>query len=443
MVRPEEVLDFATLYKANCAACHGENGRNGAAISLANPAYLAVVGEENLREIAAKGVPGKLMPPFAKSAGGMLTDQQIDVLAHGMMQEWSRPDLFSGQNIPPYKATVPGDVVRGKQAFGVFCARCHGVAGEGEIRGGVGSIVDGTYLALISDQSLRSLTIAGRPDEGMPDWRADGAQPMTDQQITDIVAWLASKRTTNPGQPYPTHAMNEFDSESREIAGADAMDPMEQNTQDGQPVRDEPESVRSAKHSRRAFLFKLSLLANGAVGAVLAVPILGYFFGPAMKKGSSYNSWIALGPVNDFPEGETRLVNYRNPVTTMWDGQTGDVPCWVRRVSGTTFQVFAINCAHLGCPVRWFAQSQLFLCPCHGGAYYADGSRASGPPERGLFEYEHKVVDGSLMISAGKMPTLANEASVEPPLTQIVGADSAERLMALERSKPRCGSCQS
>jgi menaquinol-cytochrome c reductase iron-sulfur subunit len=237
--------------------------------------------------------------------------------------------------------------------------------------------------------------------------------------------------------------MNEFDSESREIAGADAMDPMEQNTQDGQRVRDEPESVRSAKHTRRAFLFKLSLLANGVVGAVLAVPILGYFFGPAMKKSSSYNSWIALGSVNDFPEGETRLVNYRNPVTTMWDGQTGDVPCWVRRVSGATFQVFAINCAHLGCPVRWFAQSQLFLCPCHGGAYYADGSRASGPPERGLFEYEHKVVDGSLMISAGKMPTLANEARVEPPLTQIVGADSPERLMALERSKPRCGSCQS
>lgn len=222
----------------------------------------------------------------------------------------------------------------------------------------------------------------------------------------------------------------------------DPMDPMEQNTQDGQLVREEPESVRSAKHSRRAFLFKLSLLANGAVGAVLAVPIIGYLLGPAMKKSSSYNSWITLGSVNDFPEGETRLVNYRNPVTTLWDGQTGDVPCWVRRVSGTTFQVFAINCAHLGCPVRWFAQSKLFLCPCHGGAYYADGTRASGPPERGLFEYEHKVTDGSLMISAGKMPTLANEARVESPLTQIVGADSVERLTALERSKPRCGSCQ-
>jgi len=210
VVRPDQVLDFATLYRANCAACHGENGRNGAAISLANPVYLAVVGEQNLREITGKGVPGKLMPPFAKSAGGMLTDQQIDVLAQGMMQEWSRPDLFAGQNIPPYRATVPGDAARGQQAFGTFCARCHGIAGEGSAgdaksgTGKVGSIVDGSYLALISDQALRSITIAGRPDENMPDWRTDAAQPLTDQQITDIVVWLSSKRIANPGQPYPT-----------------------------------------------------------------------------------------------------------------------------------------------------------------------------------------------------------------------------------------------
>jgi Rieske Fe-S protein len=236
--------------------------------------------------------------------------------------------------------------------------------------------------------------------------------------------------------------MNPSDSQIREVAGADAMDTIEQNTHEAQPVRSEPESVRSVKHSRRAFLFKLSLLVNGAVGAVMAVPIVGYLLGPAMKKRSSYNSWITLGALSDFPEGETRLVNYRNPVTTSWDGQTGDVPCWVRRVSGTTFQVFAINCAHLGCPVRWFAQSKLFLCPCHGGAYYADGSRASGPPERGMFEYEHKVIGDTLMISAGKMPTLANEASVRPPLTQIPGVDSTERLSALERPEPRCGSCQ-
>ena len=210
VVRPDEVLDFPTLYRANCAACHGENGRGGAAIALANPVYLAVVGEDNLREITAKGVAGKLMPPFAKSAGGMLTDQQIGVVARGMMEKWSRPVLVTGGTLPSYKATLPGDAARGQIAFGTFCARCHGTGGEGSAgdsksgTGKLGSIVDGSYLALISDQALRSITIAGRPDEGMPDWRSDGAQPMTDQQITDVVAWLASKRIAQPGQPYPT-----------------------------------------------------------------------------------------------------------------------------------------------------------------------------------------------------------------------------------------------
>ncbi|HEX3374939.1 MAG TPA: cytochrome c [Edaphobacter sp.] len=208
--RPESVLDFSTLYKANCAACHGENGRGGAAISLANPVYLAVAGEDNLRQVVGNGVSGKLMPPFARSAGGMLTDQQISVIAHGLMQRWSEPNLLGGLSLPQYRSTLTGDVVRGQQAYGNFCARCHGAGGEGSAgdamskSGKVGSIVDGTYLALISDQGLRSITIAGRPDEGMPDWRTDGAQPMTDQQITDIVAWLASKRTSTPGQPYAT-----------------------------------------------------------------------------------------------------------------------------------------------------------------------------------------------------------------------------------------------
>jgi quinol---cytochrome c reductase iron-sulfur subunit, bacillus type len=184
-------------------------------------------------------------------------------------------------------------------------------------------------------------------------------------------------------------------------------------------------SAKSVGHSRRVFLFKLSLVLNGVVGAVLAVPIVGYLLGPALKKKSSESFWIDLGPLVDFPEGETRLVNFRNPITTSWDGQTGDIPCWVRRISGNDFQVFAINCAHLGCPVRWFAQSKLFMCPCHGGAYYEDGSRASGPPERGLFTYDHKIVAGNLVISAGKMPTLAARNCSKPPLTQIQPSPSA------------------
>jgi len=163
--------------------------------------------------------------------------------------------------------------------------------------------------------------------------------------------------------------------------------------------------------SRRWMLMKAGIALNGLVGLALAVPIVRYLFGP-WRKDASYNSWIALGPVESFPAGETRLAFYKNPFTRSWDGQTDNVACYVRRIATSDFQVFAINCAHLGCPVRWFPQSQLFMCPCHGGVYYADGSRASGPPERGLFTYQWKVVDNQLHIDAGQMPTLSNTATL-------------------------------
>jgi cytochrome c oxidase cbb3-type subunit 3/ubiquinol-cytochrome c reductase cytochrome c subunit len=214
VVRPEEVLSFNTLYSTNCAACHGANGSGGAAIALSNPTYLALADEEVLRTVTANGVQGKLMPRFAKSVGGELTDQQIDVLVHGMLQTWGKP-ITATQNMPPYRTSLMGNVDRGKDEFGTYCSSCHGVNGEGSLKtagtdktkvGTIGSIVDEAYLDLVSDQSLRSTVIAGRPDLGMPDWRGrgtDGATPMTDQQITDILSWIASKRSTNPGQPYP------------------------------------------------------------------------------------------------------------------------------------------------------------------------------------------------------------------------------------------------
>ena len=178
--------------------------------------------------------------------------------------------------------------------------------------------------------------------------------------------------------------------------------------------------AKAALHSRRAFLFKLSVMLNAAIGVVLAVPLVGYLLGPALKKGSNTGSWIVLGGINDFPVGETRLADFRSPVASFDAGDTAKVACWVRRISDRQFQVFAVNCAHLGCPVRWFAQSKLFLCPCHGGAYYEDGSRASGPPERGLFEYRYRLDGDSLVIHAGDMPTLATQASCkQKPLIQI------------------------
>ena len=163
--------------------------------------------------------------------------------------------------------------------------------------------------------------------------------------------------------------------------------------------------------SRRKLLMKMGILFNGIVAAVLAVPIFRYILSPVVQdREQGFQSWLSLGELDQFPAGETRFATYRNPLVNPWDGKTGDIACWVRNVDGKTFQVFAINCAHLGCPVRWFAQSNLFMCPCHGGAYYQDGSRASGPPERGLFEYHYKIEQGKLFIKAGEMPTPGQKA---------------------------------
>jgi Rieske Fe-S protein len=183
---------------------------------------------------------------------------------------------------------------------------------------------------------------------------------------------------------------------------------------------------KAAAHTRRTFLFKLAVGMNVAVGAVLAIPLVGYLLGPAMKKDDNTGSWIPIGSAKDFPAGETRLVDFVSPVKSLGDGQTAKVACWVRHISGQQFQVFAINCAHLGCPVHWFAQSKLFLCPCHGGTYYETGERASGPPERGLFEYKYKLVGDSLVIHAGDMPTLATQAHCgKKPLVNIEPASKA------------------
>ena len=166
-----------------------------------------------------------------------------------------------------------------------------------------------------------------------------------------------------------------------------------------------PAEAPARSLSRRTLLLKVGAGLNGLAAVLMGVPILGYVLSSFTR--GSRNSWISLGTLERFPQGETRLAVYRNPVSKVWDGDTAEVPCWVRRIDSGNFQVFAINCTHLGCPVRWFQESRLFMCPCHGGAFYEDGSHASGPPPRGLFEYQHKIESGELKVLGGHLPTLS------------------------------------
>jgi Rieske Fe-S protein len=165
--------------------------------------------------------------------------------------------------------------------------------------------------------------------------------------------------------------------------------------------------------TRRGLLTMLATLFNGMVGIVLAVPIVGFLLSAITRgRANAYLAWVPLGPISEFPEGQTRLATFRNPYVTPTDGKTADTACWVRHIEGGQFQVFAINCMHLGCPVRWFPQSGLFMCPCHGGVYYRDGARASGPPERGLVEYPWKLEKGQIIIQAGELPTPGGSAAL-------------------------------
>jgi cytochrome c oxidase cbb3-type subunit III len=212
--RPDSVVDFATLYKQNCSACHGAQGINGPSYPLANPTYQALVDEQVLHQVVANGDPGTLMPAFAISAGGSLTDQQVDALVNGMRAAWYKAGALQGANPPPYKAAKPADAAHGLQVYVTYCAGCHGTVtqspqastdpGHTQLNqyqylikddGKAGSIINRDFLALVSDQVLRTVVIAGRPDIGQPDWRNDlPGHPMSDQEVTDVAAWLSGLR---------------------------------------------------------------------------------------------------------------------------------------------------------------------------------------------------------------------------------------------------------
>jgi cytochrome c oxidase cbb3-type subunit 3 len=193
-MRPEDVASFDRLYKQNCSACHGENGSGGPALDLANPNYQALVDDESLRHSITSGMPGTQMPAFGESAGGFLTPQQVAVLVVGMRSRWAP----AGRNVaemPPYASNTVGAAEHGHAIFEVSCSSCHQKERQ--------KITDINYLALVSDQSLRTIIIAGRPDLGNPDWKqVRPGQPLTDQDVSDVVAYLHSLRSDTPGQPY-------------------------------------------------------------------------------------------------------------------------------------------------------------------------------------------------------------------------------------------------
>ena len=197
-IHPSEVADFRQLYDQNCSGCHGADGQGGSTVGVGDPVYLAIADDATIRRITAEGVPGTAMPPFGPKAGGLLTDRQIEILVHGIRARWAKPAVFEKEKPPAYTASTAGDAARGQNVFTAFCSSCHGHDGRG---GRGGSIVDSSYLALVSDQHLRTVTITGTPALGMPSWQGHG-KPLSDADVTDVVAWLAVQRIPVSMEPH-------------------------------------------------------------------------------------------------------------------------------------------------------------------------------------------------------------------------------------------------
>jgi cytochrome c oxidase cbb3-type subunit 3 len=200
---PGKIADFNVLYTANCSGCHGVDGKGGAAIGIGDPVYLGISDDTTIGRVTADGVPGTSMPAFAQHSGGMLTDDQIAVIVRGIRSRWAKPDALHGAVAPPYAAQTPGDPKRGAGVYSAYCSACHGTDGHGSKQ--ASSIVDASYLALVSDQGLRTTVIVGRPELGAPDWRGNiPGKPMSPEDVSDVVAWMAAQRREFPGQPYST-----------------------------------------------------------------------------------------------------------------------------------------------------------------------------------------------------------------------------------------------
>lgn len=161
-------------------------------------------------------------------------------------------------------------------------------------------------------------------------------------------------------------------------------------------------SEKEIDEKRRSFLVKLSMGLAGLSAAMAGIPVISALLAPLLKK--TPQVWREVGPLQDFEIGETKLVKFENADPEAWAGVTAQTAAWLRRDTKDQFTAFSANCTHLGCPVRWEQQAALFMCPCHGGVYYKDGSVAAGPPPKALVQYPVRVIKGQVAVRTSPVP---------------------------------------
>lgn len=173
-------------------------------------------------------------------------------------------------------------------------------------------------------------------------------------------------------------------------------------TSDGENRAPAPAGDAPLSPERRAFVVRVSLGLMGLAAALVAVPVVGFLIGPLIRKFPDI--WRPIGKADSYSVGKTVLVSFRDPSPLAWAGVTAETAAWLRRDANGEFTAFAVNCTHLGCPVRWLPDANLFMCPCHGGVYYSNGTVAGGPPPRPLFQYPVRVNNGMVEIRTSAVP---------------------------------------
>jgi menaquinol-cytochrome c reductase iron-sulfur subunit len=156
------------------------------------------------------------------------------------------------------------------------------------------------------------------------------------------------------------------------------------------------------KINRRSFFINLGMVLSALIGILIAIPVVGALLAPLFRQ--TPQIWRRVGKVEQFQKGKTVLVKFKDASSQPWSGTVSQTASWLRRVSENSFIAFSVNCAHLGCPVRWIEEAELFLCPCHGGVYNKDGSYAAGPPPHGLRTYPVRIKKGNVEIEASAIP---------------------------------------
>ena len=173
---------------------------------------------------------------------------------------------------------------------------------------------------------------------------------------------------------------------------------------EGEPAPTQPISPPVPKRpwARRTFVLRALGAIGAALAAVVAIPVAGLASAPATKSPLRWSllagsiaptprstGFVNLGPLNNFPVGGAPvLLPVTVPVVIGGAATEAQIAVFVSRPHDQSVVIMDIHCTHMGCPVGWSVGAKRFLCPCHGGAFTADGRQESGPPPRPLDRYQ-------------------------------------------------------